>query len=89
MCIHTFYTTLPVCCSHHSSKPGHIPEMGLWHDSVGTQSPTLTSPISRHGQQFDSCFPGYYQAPVDVIAGWAASLVNTRSPFIRREIGRR
>ena len=23
---HTFYTIFFVCCSHHSSKPGHIPE---------------------------------------------------------------
>ena len=25
MYMHMFYTTSTVCCSHHSSKPGHIP----------------------------------------------------------------
>jgi len=37
-------------------------------------------PISGHGQQFDISFPSYYQVPIDVTPGWAASLVNTRSP---------
>jgi len=46
-------------------------------DGVGTLGPTWTTPISRHGQQFDICFPSYYQVPIDVTAGWAASLVNT------------
>ena len=54
-------------------------------DGVGTQSPTWTTPISRHGQQFDICFPSYYQVPIDVTAGWAASLVNTKSPFIQHK----
>ena len=34
------------------------------------------------GQQFDICFPSYYQVPIDVTAGWAASPVYTRSPLI-------
>ena len=36
--------------------------LGLYHaqgDDVGTQSPTWTTPISGHGQQFDICFPSY------------------------------
>ena len=37
--------------------------------------------LARHGQQFD--FPSYYQVLTDVTAGWAASLVNIRSPFIQ------
>ena len=34
-------------------------------------------------RQLSICFPIYYQLPIDVTAGWAASLVNTRSPFIQ------
>ena len=33
-------------------------------DSVGTISPTWTTPISRHGQQFDICLPNNYQVPL-------------------------
>ena len=46
--------------------------IGLNHaqgDGVGTQGPTRTTPISGHGQQFDICFPSYYQVPIDVTAG--------------------
>ena len=50
-------------------------------DCVGTQNPIWTTPISRHGQQFDICFPSYHQAPIDVTAGWAASPVYARSQF--------
>ena len=32
-------------------------------------------PLVRHGQQFDICFPSYYQVLIDVTAGWTASLV--------------
>ena len=63
-----------------------VQQVGLYHvqgDGMGTQSPTWITPISGHGQQFDICFPSYYQVPIDVTAGWAASLVNTRSPFIQ------
>ena len=49
-------------------------------DGMGTQSPTWTIPISGHGQQFDIC---NNQEPIDVTAGWAASLLNTRSPLIQ------
>ena len=38
-------------------------------DGVGTQGPTWTTPISGNGQQFDICFPSYYQVPIDVTAG--------------------
>jgi len=58
------------------------PQVELYHAQsavVGTQSPTWTIPISGQGQQFDVCFPSYYHVPI----GWAASLVNTRSPFIQ------
>ena len=40
------------------------PQVGLYHvqgDGVGTQSPTWTTPISGHGQQFDICFPSWHQ----------------------------
>jgi len=50
-------------------------------DGVGTRGPTWTTPISGHGQHFDIFFPSYYQVSIDVIAGWAASPVYTRSPF--------
>ena len=40
-------------------------------DGVGTRSPTWTTPISGHGQQFDICFPSYYQVPIDVTAKWS------------------
>jgi len=56
------------------------PQVGLYHvqgDGVGTQS---LKPISGHAQQFEICFPSNCQ---DVAAGWAASLVNTRFPFIQ------
>jgi len=33
--------------------------------------------------RFDICFPTYYQVPIDVTAGWGASIVNTRSPFLQ------
>ena len=62
------------------------PEVGLYHDQgngVGTWSPTWITPINGHGQQFDICFPGYYQVPIDVTAEWAAFLVNTRSSLIQ------
>ena len=42
-----------------------------------------TTLISRHayGQQFNNRFLSYYQVPVDVKTGWAASLVNTRCSY--------
>ena len=60
------------------------PQVGQYHaqgDGVGTWNPIWTTPISRHGQQFDICFPSYHQAPIDVTAGWAASPVYARSQF--------
>ena len=38
-------------------------------DGVGTRSPTWTTPISRHGLQFDISFPIDYQVPIDVTVG--------------------
>ena len=67
------------------ANPPGILQVGLYHaqgDGVGTRHPTWTTPISRHGQQFDIYFPNYYQVPVDVTAGWAASLVNTRLLYL-------
>ena len=52
-------------------------------DGVGTQSLSWTTHIRAHGQQFEIRFASYYQVPIDVTVGWAASLVNTRSPFIQ------
>ena len=39
-------------------------QVGLYHahgDGMGTRSRTWTTPISGHGQHFDSCFPGNNQ----------------------------
>ena len=36
--------------------------------------------IAKHGQQFDICSRSYYQVPIDVAAGWAASPDDTRLP---------
>ena len=63
------------------------PQVGLYHaqgDGVGTRSPTWTTPINGHGQQFDD-FSSYNQVLTDATAGWAVSLVNTRSQLGRLE----
>jgi len=31
----------------------------------------IEHPLTRHGQQFDICFPSYYQVPT---AGWAGAM---------------
>ena len=61
-------------------------QVGLYHvqnDDVGIRNPTWTTPIRRHEMQFDICFPNYQQVSIDVTGGWAASLVNTRFPFMQ------
>jgi len=60
-------------------------QVGLYHaqgDGVGTLNLSRATPISRHVQQFDICLPSYYEVPIDITAGWAASLDNTTFPFI-------
>ena len=39
------------------------------------------SVCETEGDMDDICFPGYYQVPIDVTAGWAAFPVYTRSPW--------
>ena len=43
------------------------PQVGLYNsqgNGVSAQSPTWTTPINGHGQQFDICFPSFHQVPL-------------------------